>query len=300
MTTHRITFGLLTVLLAASACGDDQDMAATVTNAAVPATTTVRATATPSTDLALEDPIGSYCRNVIEWQVAQMDPYDGSDPAQLEAFITADAAFHHRALELAPAELKADWQLSSDTFDDTVVRLLEKYGYSMQRVQAEATPEEHALADQPPPDVRAAQARIHAYEARVCLSEQPGPADVAFDGPADADYCASAVALDELLDFSATAFSPESVEQVLTSQMFRDALAASVEAAPESIVGDVAAVAAFDLEVKAALVERYDYDFRRLFLEATPAELAITNSLDPAVTDAYRRVVAYEEQWCGA
>ena len=301
MTTHRIPFGIVTVvLLAASACGDDRDVAATVTTAAVPTSTAVlETTTTPSTTLALEDPNGPYCRIVIEWQVAQMDPYDGSDPAQLEAFITADAAFHHRALELAPDELKADWRLSSDTFDDTVLRLLAKYGYSMERVETEATPEEHALADQPPPDVQEAQARIHAYEARVCLSEQPGAADVAFDGPTDADYCASAGALNEMLDFSATGFSPESVEHVLTSQAFRDALAAKVAAAPEAIVSDVATVAAFDLEAKVALVERYDYDLRRLFLEATPAELAIMNLLDPAVTDAHRRIVAYEEQWCG-
>ena len=301
MTPNRISATLGVVLLAAaaaSACGGDTLNAATTTTTA--ATTTPPTTASPPTTAAapVDDPDSPYCRNVIEWNVRQLTPYDPMDPEQLKGFISEEAAFHHKALELAPAELRADWQLTSDMFDNTVVRLLEKYGYSLQRVEAEATPEEHALADEPPPDVQMASARVHAYEARVCLSEPPGPADVTFDGPADADYCESTLAVDQMVDFSESAYSPETVEAVLTSQELVDLYVENVAAAPPAITDDVATITSFDREVKIPLIAQYGYDFRDLGLDATPAERAILNSSDPAVIDANRRVLAYEEQWC--
>ena len=154
MTTHRITTALGLVLSAAtivSACGGDGKGNGD------------RASAADS----------PYCKTARGWTAHEMTTIDESDPAQLKTYIGEYVAFNAEAAKETPAEIATDWKMTSSAFESTVVPVLEKYGYSIDRIMAEATPEEQAVQE-PPPDLAAAQDRIHAYEARICMTGSAG------------------------------------------------------------------------------------------------------------------------------
>ena len=226
-----------------------------------------------------------------------MSSVDESDPAQLKKYIGEYVAFITEAAEEAPAEIATDWKVMSSAFKSTVVPVLEKYGYSIDRIMAEATPEEQAVQESPP-DVAAAQDRVRAYEARVCMTGQPAAADVKFAGPADAEYCQASKRLDEAADQSASDWSPGSVKAFVTSPDFTGLYEAGVAAAPPEIHDDVVAIATFMSSKVVPTLERHGYDMRRLFIDGPASDLAILQSWDPAIVDSYRRVVAYEDQLC--
>jgi hypothetical protein len=276
MTSHNIPKAFVLILSAAtiaSACGGGSDGAASSADS-------------------------SYCKTVREWTAHDLTPYDESDPAQLKKYIGEYVAFNTDATKRAPGEIAADWKATSAGFESTVVPVLEKYGYSVERIMTEGTPEEQAV-EQPPPDLAAAQDRIHAYEARTCLTGQPSPADVTFAGPADADYCDAAHTLDAAADLSSSAWSPDSVKALVTSPDYAAMQQAGVTAAPPEIHDDVAALATFSTDKVVPVLERYGYDMRRLLVEGSAPDLAIIQSWDPAIVDQYQRVTAYEQQLCG-
>jgi hypothetical protein len=278
MTTHRITTALGLVLSAAaiaSACGGDGNGGSS----------------------SAAD--GTYCKTVRNWTAHEMTTVDESDPAQLKTYIGEYVAFNTEATKEAPAEIATDWKRTSAAFEGTVVPVLEKYGYSIDRIMAEATPEEQAVQE-PPPDLAAAQDRIHAYEARVCMSGQPAAADVTFAGPADAGYCQAAKTLDDAADLSARDWSPESVKAFVTSPDFAALYEAGFAAAPPEIDDDVAAIATFMSSKVVPMLERHGYDMRGVLIDGPVSDLAILQSWDPAIVDSYRRVVAYEDQLCGS
>ena len=226
-----------------------------------------------------------------------MTTIDESDPAQLRTYIGEYVAFNTAAAKEAPAEIATDWKMTSSAFESTVVPVLEKYGYSIHRIMAEATPEEQAVQEAPP-DLAAAQDRIHAYEARTCMTGQPAAADVTFAGPADADYCEATKTLDAIADQTANDWSPESVKAFVTSPDFSGLYEAGVAAAPPEIHDDVEAIATFMSSKVVPTLERHGYDMRRVFVDGPASDLAILQSWDPAIVDSYRRVVAYEDQLC--
>ena len=239
----------------------------------------------------------AYCTILREWTAHELSTYDENDPAQLRKYIGEYVAFNTAAATAAPAEVAEDWTMTSSGFESTVVPVLEKYGYSIERIMAEATPEEQAV-EEPPPDLAAAQDRIHAYEAQTCHTGQPAAADVKFAGPADADYCEAAHTLDAATDLSASAWSPDSVKALVTSPDFATMWQAGVTAAPPEIHDDVAALAAFTSDEVVPMLERNGYDMRRVLVHGTAADLAILQSWDPTIVDAYRRVTAYEDELC--
>jgi hypothetical protein len=278
MTTHRITTAIGLVLSAAtiaSACGGDGEGGSS----------------------SAAD--GTYCKTVRSWTAHELTTVDESDPAQLKRYIGEYVAFNTEAAEQAPAEIATDWKRTSAAFESTVVPVLEKYGYSVDRIMAEATPEEQAVQE-PPPDLAAAQDRIHAYEARVCMSGQPAAADVSFAGPVDVEYCQAAKTLDDAADLSASEWSPESVKAFVTSPDVAAMYEAGVAAAPPEIHDDVAAIATFTSSRVVPMLERHGYDMRGVLVDGPVSDLAILQSWDPAIVDSYRRVVAYEDQLCGS
>jgi hypothetical protein len=277
MTTHRITTAIGLVLSAAaiaSACGGDGKGSSSAAD-------------------------GAYCKTVRNWTAHELTAVDESDPAQLRRYIGENVAFNAEAAKQAPAEIATDWKMTSAAFESTVVPVLEKYGYSVERIMAEATPEEQAVQE-PPPDVAAAQDRIHAYEARVCMSGQPAAADVRFAGPIDAEYCQAAKTLDDAADLSASEWSPESVKAFVTSPDFAAMHEAGVAAAPPEIHDDVAAIATFTSSKVVPMLERHGYDMRSVLIDGPVSDLAILQSWDPSIVDSYQRVVAYEDQLCGS
>lgn len=276
MTTHRIPTALGLVLSAAtivSACGGGKDNGSS-----------------SAADSA-------YCKTVRGWTAHEMTTIDESDPAQLKTYIGEYVAFNAKAAKETPAEIANDWKMTSSAFESTVVPVLEKYGYSIDRIMAEATPEEQAVQE-PPPDLAAAQDRIHAYEARTCMTGQPAAADVTFAGPADADYCEASKTLNDTADQTANDWSPESVKTFVTSPDFTGLYEAGVAAAPPEIHDDVEAIATYMSSKVVPTLERHGYDMRRLFIDGPASDLAILQSWDPAIVDSYQRVVAYEDQLC--
>ena len=70
--------------------------------------------------------------------------------------------------------------------------------------------------------------------------------------------------------------------------------------APAEIADDVEANNEWNRTRKVELLEQFDYDLRRLMLEGSAEELAAWNYIDPAIAEQESRVVAYQEQVCGA
>jgi hypothetical protein len=241
---------------------------------------------------------GTYCKTVRSWTAHELTRVDESDPATLETYIGEYVAFNAKATKEAPDEIAADWKSTSAAFETSVVPVLEKYGYSIDRIMNEATPEEQAVQE-PPPELAAAQDRIHAYEARTCLTGQPAAAEVTFTGPADADYCEAAKTLDEAADQTANDWSAASVKAFVTSPDFAGLYDAGVAAAPPEIHDDVVAIASFMSDKVVPMLERHDYDMRNVLVDGPVSDLAILQSWDPAIVDSYQRVTAYEDQLCG-
>jgi hypothetical protein len=288
MTAHRIATTLALAAIAAAAlagCGDDDDDTASPTSAAL--------AAAPAAESA-------YCRASLDWTVHELTPVDDSDPAQIRSYFDEYGAFVTESRAVAPPEIQADWTLNANGFATILVPVLEKYGYSIERVATEGTPEEQALLDEPPADIAAAQDRIQAYDASVCGSRQPPAADVHFDGPAATAYCEALAEYEDAIDEAfGTGDDPGAVEAFVTSPRFAELQSATVAAAPPEIQEDVAASEAFTTERAVPTLERYGYDIRRLLVEGTVDDRTVFQSADPAVRDAFGRVVAYDEQMCG-
>jgi hypothetical protein len=47
------------------------------------------------------------------------------------------------------------------------------------------------------------------------------------------------------------------------------------------------------------VLEKFDYDLRRILLEGSAEDIAVFTYWDPAIVDHDSRVTAYQEQVCG-
>jgi hypothetical protein len=283
--TRRLVALALASAAALGACGDDDGESAPTTNAAAASSG--------------GDPAESaYCDTAREFAVHMLAPRDEGNPTWLRTYMDEYVAFVDEAASEAPDELADEWTLSSDGLKTTVIPVLEKYGYDIERIMAEGTPEEQAVSE-PSPDVAAAQATILEYEAMTCGSAQPAAADVEFAGPTVAAYCEASATLDGAFgEAIAAENSPAAMEQLLSSDEWTQLMSTMESSAPDEIKADVIAINAWDREKKIPLTGRYDYDIRRLLLEGTAAERAVLQSTDPAIREHYARVAAYEQQLC--
>jgi hypothetical protein len=258
------------------------------------------ASTTTTTAPPAEASESAYCDTAREWQVHELVPFDGSDPAATKKYVTEWVAFATEAEGQAPDELRTDWQLNRRALVDTVVPLFEKYGYSQARAEAEATDAELALFEEPPPDVAQAQDRIHAYEDSVCAAAQPEAADVEFTGAGSKQYCEAVVASEEAADEVEVGGMPaEEVRALVTSSDYRAGQDAIVAHAPAAIHDDVVAVREFDTSQWEPLLKRNNYDFVRVFLDGSQHEREILQHRVPEVSTAWARITAYDEQVCG-
>jgi hypothetical protein len=240
----------------------------------------------------------AYCKATRQWAVHELTPRDEGDPAGERVYMGEFLAFADEAVKTAPKEVRPDWTMALSAFRATFVPLMEEYGYSIARIEAEATPDEQAALEAPP-EAAAAQARVHAYDARVCGSEQPAAAVVAFPGPAATAYCDAVNTFEASMDeVQAGGFQPEAFEGVVRSPGFTEWIEGSKASAPPEIRDDVVTMAAFVQERVLPVLERYDFDVRRLLLDGSAKERAIFQSTDPRVFGAFTRTSAYEEQLC--
>ena len=286
MTRRTIPWALAAALLLAAGCGDDDNEASAGGNAGAPPP--AEATAAGS----------AYCDVALEWAIHELTPFDDSDPAAMERYWADHTEFEERALATTPDELKADWELKMATEDETIDVVLEKYGYDVVAIMEQGTPEEQATFEAPP-DVTAAQSRIGTYESETCGSAFPEPADVSYAGEEPGSYCELVGAEDERArEILAAGGDPAAVEEFFSSQT--EAKAAIVAAAPEVIKDDVTAVSEWTLGPQAEVIEAHGWEIAAVMRDGSAQERYDLNYADEDIREQYARVLAYEEQVCGA
>jgi len=294
MIVRSVALAAVVLVLLPGCGGDDAEADTDFTNATAPSTLAP----TPSAE---DDADSEYCSLISRWTAHEMDG-DGDtkhNPEELRTYWYEYVDFLVEGARTAPASLQDDWFVGYEVPRIQGTAIFEKYEFDRERMEEEGTDAEEAWFE-PTAEQRAAQDAVHEYEARVCFTAQPSPADISFDGvEADVGYCEAVAALDGTIEEDVTAekMAPEAVRSFLTGDY--EALLDEVDAnAPPEIEADVHAVVAWDRNEWLAAIEKYDYDFRKLFNEGDAADRAAINTADPAIRDQFARTLAYEEQLC--
>jgi hypothetical protein len=239
----------------------------------------------------------AYCDAAREWAIYDMTPVDDSDPAAFRAYWKEWTAFEQAAVDTAPAEIKADWQLKLTTETETFTPVLEKYEFDVAALMESGTPEEQA-ATEAPPGVQAAQDRILTYEGQVCGAQFPLAADVSYAGEEPGPYCELVAAEDqrnsEVLGAGA---DPAALKKLVAGAAETEA--ALAEAAPEVIKADVIAVGKWTVGPQADALERHGWDIKAVIRDGSAKDRADLNYTDEKIREPFSRVAAYEEQVCG-
>ena len=223
LTRRTIPWTLAAALLLAAGCGDDDTTSeGSDGDSAAPAETAAGDSA--------------YCDAAAEWSVYAAGGFDDSDPAAFEAYWQEFNTFEAEALAHVPEEIKADWELKVESENETIDPVLEKYDYDTAAIMESGTPAEQA-AFEAPPDVQAAQDRIHLYESEICGAQQPAPADVSYAEEEPGPYCELAMAQNERAGEALASGDPAAIEAVFDS--VEEGAAALTEAAPAVIKDDV-------------------------------------------------------------
>ncbi len=246
-----------------------------------------------------------YCKTYRAWKVYELDHgegFDQPDPAALRRFWSAYLRSEEALLRQAPPGIRAAVEVKVRFLRTRLGPTLEKYAFDLRRAQRQGTPaEQAAVFGGPPPDVEKAQAVAYAYEDRACGTQPaPPPADVVFTGSdASRAFCKALSAFDAALDrIAASHFDPKVMRAVVTGSRFEDALDALDATAPPEVAGDVRADTAWFHGRWAEVVASYDYDLRKIYVDATPEDLAVFNRTHRDVLAHTSRTTAYEEQVC--
>src|SRR5262245_27140676 len=156
--TTLIAAVLAGLALLAAACADDGPSTSRT------APETGGGDAETETATVTDEAESPYCRTALAWQVHELTPHDDGDPAAVRSWMDDYVGFTEEAAAAAPQPILADWELNATQIADVLYVTMERFGFDAERAAAEATPEEMAILMEPPPDVAAAQDRIHAYE----------------------------------------------------------------------------------------------------------------------------------------
>lgn len=246
----------------------------------------------------------AYCDAYRAWQVHELDGGEGDDqpnPAALRKYWNEYLIFEETLLHEAPPEIRAQIEIKVSGIRTLITPLLEKYDFDAKRLQREGTAAERALFDAPPPEIQNAQDAQHAYEDRTCgTAPSPPAADVVFvANESSKRFCAALAAFNgELGKVASSKFAPEVLRALVTGDRFTEVLDGLDVAAPSEIAADVQADTDWFRGRWRDVVARYGYDLRRIYLDATPEELAVFNRTHPDVVEHASRDIAYEEQIC--
>jgi hypothetical protein len=246
----------------------------------------------------------AYCDTFRAWQVHELegegdDPAIAGNPAALEEYFNDYLEFNKTMLRQAPPEIRDEWVVSERAVRTVLTPVLEKYDYDVQRIEREATAAEKAVAE-PTPDQQKAQDAIHAYEARVCGVDGPPAANVVFKAGASSEqYCAALGTYNgELGKIESSKFDPDVLRMFLTSDRFAEQLDALNETAPAEIAAEVRAETEWFRTRWSDVLAEFDYDIRRIWLDATPEDRAVFSGAHPDIVEHWSRTTAYEEQVC--
>lgn len=283
MTRRTIPWAIAAALLLGAGCGDDDNNEESEGSDEAPAAETAAGDS-------------EYCEVAVDWAIHEMTPFDDTDPVAFRAYWDTYTTFTGDALTAAPEEIASDWQLKVE-WESGLTRILEKYDFDGAAMQAQGTPEE-AAAFEAPEDAAAAQDRILTYESEVCGAQQPQPADVSYDGEEPGSYCELVAAQDEMAAEALASGDPDQLEAAFSElEAGADAL---VDAAPDAIKDDVADLTAWTSQRQEPVAEEYGWDFAAAMREGTIQQRLDLNRADAGIRDQFARVIAYEEQVCGA
>ncbi len=246
----------------------------------------------------------AYCDAYRAWQVHELDGGEGVDqpnPAALRKYWNEYLIFEETLLHEAPPEIRAAVEVKVSGIRTLITPLLEKYDFDAKRIEREGAAAEKALFEQPPADIRRAQDAQHAYEDRTC-GTQPSPpaADVVFRaGESSKAFCIALSAFNGELDKVASSkFDPDAMRTLVTGDRFDEILDGLEATAPTEIAEDVEADTEWFRGRWSDVVAEYGFDLRTIYLDATPADLAVFNRTHPDVLEHTSRDTAYEEQVC--
>jgi hypothetical protein len=247
----------------------------------------------------------AYCDTYRAYKAQEIDgggAYDQHNPAALRKWWNAYVVFEETMLREAPSEIRHDVAIKVSFIRTFMSPLLEKYDFDAKRMEREAAAEAASFLD-PPPDVRKAEDAQHAYEARTCGTEpSPPAADVVFTaGGSSKRFCTALSAFDSELDKVAfSRFDPDVLRTLVTGDRFSEVLDGLDRTAPPEIAADVEADTEWFRTRWSDVVAKYDYDIRRIYVNATPEDLAVFNRSHPDVAEYASRNTAYEEQVCAS
>jgi hypothetical protein len=287
-------------LVALASCGDDDTGTAATPAATTPATTAIAATtASASAAEALPGAVvmytgafdSPYCVTARDWVAHELQEFEPSeDPAVNRAYFVEYRTFIDKAAAQAPADIAADWTL----FNAAQVKyeaILEHYNYDGARIEAEATDEEKAYLDTPPPAEQQAQENFHRYEAEVCHAGELLPAEVSYTGDANSEFC-------QLAEDPSNVTPPEELEEYFAGGAAARLADDRIAAAPPEIKADVEIEEGWKVEQTPILLAAHGWDFARVLREGTEEELLALTYAAPEVRDANARLGAYYEQVC--
>jgi hypothetical protein len=246
----------------------------------------------------------AYCDTHRAWQVHELkgdgdDPAIAGNPAALEKYFNEYLEFNKTSLQQAPPEIRDEWVVSERGVRTVLTPVLEKYDFDLKRIEREGTAAEKAVGE-PTPEGQKAQDAIHAYEARVCGVDPPPAADVVFKADDSSKaYCTALSAYNSQLEkVESSRFDPDVMRTFLTADSFSEALDALEKTAPAEIAADVKAETEWFRTRWSDVIAEFDYDIRRIWLDATPEDRAVFYLSHPDVVEHSSRTTAYEEQVC--
>jgi len=248
---------------------------------------------------------GAYCATYRAWKVYELDhgeAFDQPTPAALRTWWHAYRVSEETMLRQAPSEIHAAVEAKADFIRTRLTPLVEKYDFDLERLRRDgAAADQSALFQGPPAAVEEAQAAQYAFEEKAC-GTQPSPpaADAVFEaGGSSKTFCMRLSEFnDELDQIASSRFEPKVMRAVVTGRRFADTLDGLDAAAPMKIAADVRADTDWFRTRWGDVVARYRYDIRRIYLDATPEDLAVFNRTHPDVLQHAARDTAYEEQVC--
>lgn len=259
-------------------------------------------------ETALTPIVGSdsaYCQAYRAWKVYELDArgaFDQPNPAALRRWWNAYLLAEETMLREAPSEISDAVGAKVGHIRSVLSPLMEKYDFDLDRMRREGTADEQAALFGPPPRaLDTAQAAQYAYEDKTCgTAPTPPAAEAAFDaGPSSKSFCSAIAAFNGELEKVASArFDPEAMRTLVTGTRFTEALDGLDETAPTEVAEDVRADTEWFRTRWSDVVAAYDYDLRRVWVDATPEDLAVFNRSHPDVLEHASRTTAYENQIC--
>jgi len=259
-------------------------------------------------DTAFVPVVGSdspYCRTYRAWKVYELDhgeAFDQPSPAALRTWWNAYLVAEETMLQHAPSEIRDEVGIKLGHIRTQLTPLFEKYDFDLEQLRREGSPAQQAvLFGLPPAELDRAQAAQYAHEDKACgMAPTPRAAHVVFGADGSSKpYCRALGAFNAEVDkIAASRFDPVVMRTFVARDRFSDVLDGLEAAAPAEIAADVEADVEWFRTRWSDVVERYGYDLRRIYVDATPEDLAVFNRTHPDVFEHTSRTAAYEAQVC--